>query len=129
MPTRRTKRALSVFAPPPARRFRESLEDFNARWDLEQRRLDLEMQKIRLEAAQLVKDAMPSMGELAKESPAAFSALLKAAGMDKGRGNTIENNITIDRRNGGDNESAVQFIERFRERQARTLKMRESASD
>jgi len=78
---------------------------------------------LRMKAVYGVAEAMPSQIQNSKSDSAAFKTLLQVGKVLQvgGGGAKVEINTTIDRRNGGDNESAVQFIERFRERSRQGL--------
>jgi hypothetical protein len=71
---------------------------------------------VRVRAAYGAAEALSSQVEAAKTDPAAFKTLAQMGKIIENQGSKAEVNVTIDRRNGGDNEAAVQFIERFRER-------------
>jgi len=71
---------------------------------------------IKMRAVYGAAEALGPQVENAKRDPAAFKTLLQVGKVLEVGGPKVEINTTIDRRNGGDNEAAVQFIERFRER-------------
>ena len=75
---------------------------------------------IRMRAVYGAAEALPGQIDRASVDPASFKTVLQVADILK-QGGKNEMNVTIDRRNGGDNESAVQFIERFRERSRQGL--------
>jgi hypothetical protein len=71
---------------------------------------------IKMKALYGTAKALSAQIEKAETDPAAFKTLLQVGKVLEVGGPKVEINTTIDRRNGGDNEAAVQFIERFRER-------------
>jgi hypothetical protein len=76
---------------------------------------------IRMRAVYGAAEALPGQIERASVDPASFKAVLQVAKIVESGSPKNELNVTIDRRNGGDNEGAVQFIERFRERSRQGL--------
>lgn len=78
---------------------------------------------IKMRALYGIAEVIGDQVEKAKSDPAAFKTLSQMGKVLEvgGGGPKVEINTTIDRRNGGDNESAVQFIERFRERSRQGL--------
>ena len=72
---------------------------------------------IRMKAVYGAAEALPSQIERAHEDPVAFKTVLQVGRiLEQGAGSKTQVNVAIDRRNGGDNESAAKFVERFRER-------------
>jgi len=80
--------------------------------------MDVVKERIKARAVYGAAEALTHQVEVAKRDPAAFKTLLQTGKVLEvgGGGAKVEINTTIDRRNGGDNESAVQFIEAFRKR-------------
>jgi hypothetical protein len=110
------------------------LKKFAARigWDLDYLYAKRMTKTIEKKVVELVKrralyaaaNALPYQEELAKTDVTAFKTLLQVGKVLEPGGVRVENTISIDRRDGGDNEAAVRFNEVFMERLTGTVKGR-----
>lgn len=96
-----------------ARRWKVNVSDVRTLLHSEEARLYIE-KVTREKALYAVAQAVPFMGERAKEDPVAFARLAEIAELKGSGGVQIQN--VVDNRNMGDNESDQRFFERFQER-------------